>query len=434
LLFIFGRLLRLWSSESNSTAGKPGLMAKNSDPFLPDNRDWVDRSPLPPTASEETLGENREYGAEPAPALVKAYVPWSARRGAMSEKDGVLKAVMGILNKLSPEKFYVLKDQLINLGINSADILQEVKSMVFERAVSEPLFCPMYAELSQDLSTVLPQFPSKETDGKPIAFRRILLNTCQEAFEGANNLRAEIKEMTAPDRAVKLRTLGIIRFIGELFKQKMVPEQIVHHCIRRLLGPDTNAAPAEENVEALCLLFNTVGKELEQNPKSRPIVDSYFVRMKQVSKDQHFSSQMRFMVGKILDLRANKWIPKHEEMKPKTINEIHSETGRRLGLNPRTTNMRNMGAGISFGIRRDAGGWKELGRCVSVGTKQEEAHKLVWRVKTRREEAATLKETEASGVTITISCNTCQLWLSGADYKGDGLRESWIAKERGEQS
>jgi len=140
------------------------------------------------------------------------------------------------------------------------------------------------------------------------------------------------------------------------------------------------------------------------------------------------------MVGKILDLRANKWIPKHEEMKPKTINEIHSETGRRLGLNPRTTNMRNMGAGISFGIRRDAGGWKELGRCVSVGTKQEEAHKLVWRVKTRREEAATLKETEASGATITISCNTCQLWLGGADYKGDGLRESWIAKERGEQS
>jgi translation initiation factor 4G len=57
--------------------------------------------------------------AGPSPVLVKVDVPRSAMRGALSEKDQVLKTAMGLLNKLTPQKFDVLKDQLINSGINS---------------------------------------------------------------------------------------------------------------------------------------------------------------------------------------------------------------------------------------------------------------------------------------------------------------------------
>lgn len=85
-----------------------------------------------------------------------------------------------------------------------------------------------------------------------------------------------------------------IVFIGELYKEHMLTDKIMHECVfRRLLGDIKN--PVEADLEALCKLMNTIGKVLDV-PKAKGYMDAYFKRMKNLTQNPNIPSRIRFLL------------------------------------------------------------------------------------------------------------------------------------------
>ncbi|KAI3867278.1 hypothetical protein MKW98_001712 [Papaver atlanticum] len=275
---------------------------------------------------------NEEVGpVPPPPCLSKAELPWMRTMGKenLSSEECVLRKVRGVLNKLTVEKYKLLRSQLIHSGITTPYLLRQVASLIFNRAVMEPTLCPLYAFLCFELCQYLPSFPPDEPGGKEVRFMRILMKYCQEAFEGENMMAAEIKQQILTGASnqdlecrykERRRNLGNIQFICELSKQKRVFLRIVHFMLKHLVEQNDGAV----NVEAVCLLLNTVGKQLDEfSNESRFVNDTYFVRLEEMLNTHTLlETRLKYVIRDVLDLRSNNWVHPRHKVKDKTISEL----------------------------------------------------------------------------------------------------------------
>jgi translation initiation factor 4G len=250
---------------------------------------------------------------------------WNRNAFASTDPDApevVDRKVKGLLNKLTMEKFDSLSDQIIqwtNRSENQKDgrTLNQVVRLVFEKATSEPTWSEAYARLCrkmmEQISTKVHDEGIENAQGKHVAggqlFRKYLLNRCQEGFErrwiakedkdaNERNNSSEVALYESDEyyyvaKKAKRQGLGLIKFIGELFKLRMLTERIMHECIKGLLGNMHD--PEEEEIESLCTLMTTVGSLLDAQG-SRAHMDAYFQRMKELKQNLNVSPRMRFML------------------------------------------------------------------------------------------------------------------------------------------
>uniref|UniRef100_A0A8C8AU80 Eukaryotic translation initiation factor 4 gamma 3 n=1 Tax=Otus sunia TaxID=257818 RepID=A0A8C8AU80_9STRI len=181
--------------------------------------------------------------------------------------------------------------------------------------------------------------PMADKPGSTVNFRKLLLNRCQKEFEKDKadddvfeKKQKELEAATTPEEKTRLhdeleeakdkarrRSIGNIKFIGELFKLKMLTEAIMHDCVVKLLKNHD-----EESLECLCRLLTTIGKDLDFE-KAKPRMDQYFNQMEKIVKERKTSSRIRFMLQDVIDLRLCNWVSRRADQGPKTIEQIHKE-------------------------------------------------------------------------------------------------------------
>jgi len=246
------------------------------------------------------------------------------------KKIKFLRTITGILNKITPEKFEKLTLKLCDLvgSIVEEDVYSEAVSLVFSKAVSESNFSKMYADMCVRLNA-----QTVALSDQKVTFRRVLLNKCQEEFESTymsddKDQPEDPEERLIYKEKIRRRKLGNVKFIGELFKSKLLSERIIQECIKILFDSvgksRSDKETMEHHCELVCKLMFTIGKLIDTS-KAKPFMQQYFEQFTKLSHDENLSSRIRFMFKDLLELRKNNWIPRREENNPKTIGEVHAE-------------------------------------------------------------------------------------------------------------
>ncbi|CAL8366789.1 unnamed protein product [Boreogadus saida] len=277
------------------------------------------------------------------PGVKKAVVGRGAEEGAEEDDpeevktQELFKRVRSVLNKLTPQMFQALMKQVTDMSIDTEARLKGVIDLIFEKAISEPNFSVAYANMCRCLMGL--KVPTTDNPEATVNFRKLLLNRCQKEFEkdqdddvifekkqkeleaskdDEERDRLKVELQASKDKA-RRRSMGNIKFIGELFKLKMLTEAIMHDCVVKLLKNHD-----EESLECLCRLLATIGKDLDFE-KAKPRMEQYFAQLDKIIKERKTSSRIRFMLLDVIDLRRCKWVPRRGEQGPKTIEQIHKD-------------------------------------------------------------------------------------------------------------
>jgi hypothetical protein len=226
----------------------------------------------PASAASAPIRFNRAAPSASTPVAAPAYTRYVSRfKNATDTVENVVvnTIIQGKLNKFSIANYEEVREFLMEiLGAGERDFLSDFMRLIFQKAATEPTFCPLYAKLLAELSSRFP-FLRSEMDSLYKSF----LDIFQEVSDvGTEDMAAFIKKNTE-----KKYRLGYSQFIAELFKYDIISTDDIMSTITTITNQmmliatsATSTATMEQYADCLLRMLRILAADSTAVAKLRP--------------------------------------------------------------------------------------------------------------------------------------------------------------------
>ncbi|CCC67145.1 hypothetical protein NCAS_0A05870 [Naumovozyma castellii] len=317
-------------------------------PFVPSANRWVPKSKVKKT--------EKKFAPDGVTELL--------------DKEEVERKMKSLLNKLTLEKFDPISSEILTIAEQSkwettGETLSLVIEQIFLKACDEPHWSSMYAQLCGKVVKELnPDIIDENNEGKkgPMLVLHYLVDRCHTEFQKGWTDKLPTNEDGSPlepemmsdeyyqAASAKRRGLGLVRFIGYLYRLNLLTGKMMFECFRRLMK-DLTDNPSEDILESVVELLTTVGAQFENDHfragnatlEGSALLDSLFQIIQTIIDGGAVSNRIKFKLIDIKELREKKhWNSEKKDSGPKTIQQIHQEeeAARQLKSNSRASSRR----------------------------------------------------------------------------------------------
>lgn len=371
--------------RSNSRSSSKRKSKKAADDRR-SNRSYTSRKERERIEEEAKIQEKNKEDVAPLVPSANRWLPKSRAKKQekkfapdgvteLLDKDEAERKMKSLLNKLTLEKFDTISDDIMKVASlskweDNGEILKITIEQIFHKACDEPHWSSMYAQLCGKVVKELDsEISDKDCEGKtgPMLVLHYLVDRCHTEFqkgwsdklptnEDGSALEPEMmSDEYYKAEAAKRRGLGLVRFIGFLYRSHLLTVKMMFECFRRLMR-DLVDSPSEDTLESVVELLSTVGQQFEndqmcQNSKSLGgsiVLDQLFSMLDEVIKENKISSRIKFKLIDMKELREEKnWNHAKKDDGPKTIAQIHEEEAAKKMAEERERKLKNGSRSVS---------------------------------------------------------------------------------------
>jgi hypothetical protein len=166
------------------------------------------------------------------------------RKNTDKVEDTILNTILlGKLNKFSELNYDEIKEFITHIiDSGQTDMIKCFMKLVFEKAASEEMFCPLYAKLLSELSNRYPVLLSEMNN---------LYSVYMSIFDEVNDTKAENYNEVCKKNVEKKYRRGYSQFLAELIKHNVIDSELFMKTIVKIISQVESNIKNKESIKLI---------------------------------------------------------------------------------------------------------------------------------------------------------------------------------------